>query len=1440
MTRDEINAIAEAAAKAADISRGDAIQLATSMARTGTIGKEQIGGLMGVVKDFAATIGTDVKGAGKILTDIFSDPRAGIEKLEQQLGALDPTMRRYLQSLADGPDKVRLQNALLVELTNNIAKASDVTSGWARVWERISKTAGDAILAAGQGVDKLTGGGDTQDRIASEQKRADTIRRALPNYSGDAYKALEQQAKDIEAGIARLNSSAQRVREEGARAQGNAIKKTGEDLAKTEIPAMKTMDELLEKRQKLSAAVGQYKLGEAIPPELVKGLTAANAALEDYRGTQNGVTLDAKKRLAAQMAESQALSAQSVEEKRAAAEAQMRASLIGTEVVQLERKKLVEDAGRKATEQSADAIKRQSQAAEGAVKTNNAAADAYAKAGEGAASLAKFRRQAEEEVRTGQATDVTARTRELAREEASRLNAEAARAKDALKQQTEAQEGLNNQVAKGTISTQQASARLSAENEIRRLTAQAAVAEGDERQRLLGRINDLRGGYQALESAQSRATALGMIEGQRQQIEQIQKEITLVGKNADERERLLAVLRAEQELKRAGIPLGSDEARLYLANAESIAKYSVELQKAEKAHQTLMDAQREVGNLMASFVTDFLSGTGKLDDALKSLGKTFLNLSVKGLLTGEGPLAQLAGLGAQDGKSQGGLLGMAMGTPLNFSKEVQKGVTNGLKDFGDYVGPRTESETSGGGFLSSLGLSGATMGTAVKGIAAIAGLASAYGAGLSAKSPMMGAASGALSGAMSGAMLGSSFGPIGMLIGGLGGAVAGGGLGFLGGQSAQKQKEKQDRMDAIKQWEAMKEDVAAFRSNLRGEVTGGLTTAINDAFKNMSQAADVAYKAKQMDALAGLQKDYGTYIVRTITEFQAGFSGVLDSLTRGLGADSPFTKAKDNIKQLGDSLKGFISDTRRAYGTEPGGARSDGSEVIKATEAAKAYAIAVLATHDPLTLVASKLEDLRGTSAGLTQLLTDLGMSAEQAGAAIEKGVKGAMDRIRADFVADTQSKLNAALDKGYLNDAKSLMDEIAGMRADASTLGVGMNSVQAYFGASAQKIVDQAELVGDAFKEFITLFPQLAGVVHEFGKDAQANVDEARTALQAAYDAEAAALNTTISRLETFTQSIRKFRESLLLDNALSPLSPADKLAEARRQFESVSAAAMGGDQEAMDRLQETSQAYLDEAKAYYASSEDYFAAFNQVQGILRATEIKTQGQLDLARAQLVALNQQIEGLLTVNKSVLTVAEAVMKLRDAIEQLAASKDKASATKPGGTAADYGAPVITDTVSQAYQNILGRAPDPAGAAYWQSQINSGAVSYTDFISSLANSPEHRGYADGGVVSNGLFNVDSVLAKLAGGGSVALAGGEFVTRAPSVNPDTLGTLAAINQTGKAPSNDNSSAQEIRELRAEVRRLTSVVAEGAVATRSAVEQGNRIAAEMASDLGRAVAG
>jgi hypothetical protein len=53
----------------------------------------------------------------------------------------------------------------------------------------------------------------------------------------------------------------------------------------------------------------------------------------------------------------------------------------------------------------------------------------------------------------------------------------------------------------------------------------------------------------------------------------------------------------------------------------------------------------------------------------------------------------------------------------------------------------------------------------------------------------------------------------------------------------------------------------------------------------------------------------------------------------------------------------------------------------------------------------------------------------------------------------------------------------------------------------------------------------------------------------------------------------------------------------------------------------------------------------------------------------------------------------------------------------------YGGKSLSQQVSIAYQNVLGRAPDPAGQAYWQNMIQSGALSFPGFIVQLTLSNE---------------------------------------------------------------------------------------------------------------------
>jgi len=59
------------------------------------------------------------------------------------------------------------------------------------------------------------------------------------------------------------------------------------------------------------------------------------------------------------------------------------------------------------------------------------------------------------------------------------------------------------------------------------------------------------------------------------------------------------------------------------------------------------------------------------------------------------------------------------------------------------------------------------------------------------------------------------------------------------------------------------------------------------------------------------------------------------------------------------------------------------------------------------------------------------------------------------------------------------------------------------------------------------------------------------------------------------------------------------------------------------------------------------------------------------------------------------------------------------------------------------------------------------------------------YANGGIVGNGIWNQDSVLARYAGGGNIALAGGEGIITAPAMAAPGMASFVEAANRGYGP-------------------------------------------------------
>lgn len=178
----------------------------------------------------------------------------------------------------------------------------------------------------------------------------------------------------------------------------------------------------------------------------------------------------------------------------------------------------------------------------------------------------------------------------------------------------------------------------------------------------------------------------------------------------------------------------------------------------------------------------------------------------------------------------------------------------------------------------------------------------------------------------------------------------------------------------------------------------------------------------------------------------------------------------------------------------------------------------------------------------------------------------------------------------------------------------------------------------------------RLAG---ESAEDQINTLGEIQDAILARYDAEKQAnsdLMASAEKLQDTARRIRDYLNSLKL-SSLTPLSPDQRLTEARTQWQTTLTAAQSGDTEALGQLTDQANAYLSEAQNYFASSPDYAAIFAQVTAALESVagrmeagptpeELTAENTAQIAKQQedalaaLEALRQQAEQLQGVAQS--------------------------------------------------------------------------------------------------------------------------------------------------------------------------------------------------------------
>jgi hypothetical protein len=285
-------------------------------------------------------------------------------------------------------------------------------------------------------------------------------------------------------------------------------------------------------------------------------------------------------------------------------------------------------------------------------------------------------------------------------------------------------------------------------------------------------------------------------------------------------------------------------------------------------------------------------------------------------------------------------------------------------------------------------------------------------------------------------------------------------------------------------------------------------------------------------------------------------------------------------------------------------------------------------TLDPLQ---QQIKAVNDEAAGLKDTLNEIGFSgrAAQIDGIVQQQIDALTKQFNATFITGLTARLNTATGQTFLNDAANLLVQHQQDLTQAGELGNDptlLAQVASTFHAEAQKIVDDAGLVGSAFTDFTKQFPDLAGVVVQANQDMSASAKQLQDAANAT------------------AKSITDYVNGLFAGSS-STLSPTQQLASAQLSYNTKLGLAQGGNADAQSSITTDAQNLLTAARAVYASSTGYQSIFQNVTSQLLnlpAVQQTTDPTVQAMRDVLTAINIGNAALNAANNNIAGTTSAV------------------------------------------------------------------------------------------------------------------------------------------------------------------------------------------------------
>ena len=566
---------------------------------------------------------------------------------------------------------------------------------------------------------------------------------------------------------------------------------------------------------------------------------------------------------------------------------------------------------------------------------------------------------------------------------------------------------------------------------------------------------------------------------------------------------------------------------------------------------------------------------------------------------------------------------------------------------------------------------------------------------------------------------------------------------------------------------------------------------LNASFKNINDTI--------RDAAQSLTKDFVSGLV-------SGKS-VMDSL--GAAATNLSAKLTDKAIEslfsgdlLSAGIQGIGALVTGLFGASSKKREKEEKEAKAAIDRMEAYGVrAQIAALDTTTregalaqfdiqAQSQRSAEARDGNRAIAQL--ELALAAERL-AIVDKFDKAALDA--AKEAADAKAKAEQDALNASLKRMQDYRDRLEATTVDTSTLG---GALAAFDYKATRERADEIAAGGEAINDLVAA--QEAERFQIYKKFNDAALDAAKK---------------TAEELQSFVEGVAKNITAYLQGLKTGPssiLSPQEQLAAAKANFDKQLALANSGDRDALSGITQVAQTLLDQARGFYASSAGYTDIYKQVTDALAGTAAINPGTVADSDSKLLA------AIAGTTAAVTTTGASNDALSAAQNAMIAAQNALAAQQTVYLQTQVSLLGAINTLADRFVNAInGLGQIEAGIGNTHTGQNQQMIAWLISISrssgqssggtiwswlGFQNGGQIPGYANGGVVGNGSFGVDSVLARYAGGGSIGLAGGEYVMPAdttrlwkPQLDAMRAGAMPR-NDNRRSSSNDNG--QDLREL------------------------------------------